>query len=94
MGEGEDTRRLSSPRRAGEDDIGHVAVASDDLEARDGVGVADDIGDFRGSVLLDPRDLVVGGRRRGRNGGGHGCDLERRERRRELSSACVRETLE
>lgn len=44
-----------------EDKIGHVAVAGDDLEAGDGVGIADDVSDFGWAVLLDPRDLVVGG---------------------------------
>ena len=36
----------------GEDEVGHVAVAGDDLEAADGVGVADDIRDAARAVLL------------------------------------------
>jgi hypothetical protein len=46
----------------GEDEVGHVAVAGDDLEAADGVGVADDVRDAARAVLLDPGDVVrVGG---------------------------------
>lgn len=56
----------------GEDEVGHVAVAGDDLEAGDGVGVADDIRDAGGAVLLHPRDVVgVGGC--GGGGRGHGA---------------------
>lgn len=51
-------------------EIGHVAVAGDDFKSGDGVGVADDVGDFSGPVLFDPRDIVEAGR--GGGGGGHG----------------------
>ena len=43
----------------GEDEVGHVAVASDDLEAGDGVLVAHDVGDLGGSVLLYPWHVVA-----------------------------------
>lgn len=57
-------------RTYGEDEVGHVAIASDDLEAGHGIGVANDVGDPRGTVLLQPWDVVqrIGGGRRGRHG--------------------------
>lgn len=60
----------------GEDEVGHVAVAGDDLEAADGVGVADDIRDAARAVLLDPRDVVRVGRGGGGGGGGHGAGVD------------------
>ena len=43
----------------GQYEVWHVAVTSDDLEARDGVFVADDVGDLGGPELLHPRDFVA-----------------------------------
>ena len=43
----------------GQYEVGHVAVPSDDLEARDGIFVADDIGDLGGPELLHPRYFVA-----------------------------------
>lgn len=61
----------------GEDEVGHVAVAGNDLQAGDGIGVADDVSDAGGSVLLHPRDVVgvggAGGGGGGGGGGGHGA---------------------
>jgi hypothetical protein len=58
----------------GEDEVGHVSVPGDDLEAGDGVGVADDVRDAGGAVLLHPRDVVgVGGGSHGRDGGSAGA---------------------
>ena len=54
----------------GEDEVGHVAVAGNDLQAGDGIGVADDVSDAGGAVLLHPRDVVGVG---GGGGGGHGA---------------------
>lgn len=55
-------------RTYGEDEVGHVAIASDDLEAGHGIGVANDISNPRRTVLLHPWDVVqrvTGGRRSG-----------------------------
>jgi hypothetical protein len=57
---------------SGEDEVGHVAVAGNDLQAGDDIGVSDDVSDAGGAVLLQPRNIVdvgVGG------GGGHGAWL-------------------
>lgn len=61
MCEGENAGGFAGAGRTGENEVGHVAVASDDLEARDGVLVADDVGDLGGSVLLHPWDVVADG---------------------------------
>jgi hypothetical protein len=53
----------------GEDEVGHVAVAGNDLQAGDGIGVSDDVSDAGGAVLLHPRDIVGVGV----GGGGHGA---------------------
>jgi hypothetical protein len=56
----------------GEDEVGHVAVAGNDLQAGDGIGVSDDVSDAGGAVLLQPRNIIdvgVGG------GSGHGAWL-------------------
>lgn len=45
--------------RYGENDVGHVAVTSDDLEPGNGVLVAHDVGDLAGTVLLYPRHVVT-----------------------------------
>lgn len=52
-----------------EDEVRHVAIASDDLEAGHGVGVANHVGDLRRAVLLHPWDVVlrIAGGRRGRH---------------------------
>uniref|UniRef100_A0A0A9FGG6 Pco108913 n=1 Tax=Arundo donax TaxID=35708 RepID=A0A0A9FGG6_ARUDO len=73
VGQRQDARRLPSPRRSGEDEVGHVAVAGDDLEAGDGIGVADDVRHACGAVLLHPRDVVGVGGGGGGGGGGHGA---------------------
>ena len=49
---------------SGEDEVGHFAVAGNDLQAGDGIGVSDDVSDMGGAVLLQPRNIVdvgVGG---------------------------------
>lgn len=39
---------------AGDDEVGHVTVARDDLETLDGFFVADDVGEDLGAVLFYP----------------------------------------
>jgi hypothetical protein len=58
---GEGVRRNGA---SGEDEVGHIAVAGNDLQAGDGIGVSDDISDAGGAILLQPRNIVdvgVGG---------------------------------
>jgi hypothetical protein len=50
------TRRLAYPRHAGNNDMRHVAIFRDDLEALDGFCVADDIVEVDGTVFFDPSE--------------------------------------
>jgi len=52
----QDTGRLADARHARDDDMGHVAVAGDDLEALDGLCVADNVVEEDGPVLLYPAE--------------------------------------
>lgn len=59
--EAEDGGRFADAGHAGDDDVGHVAVFGDDLEALDGFLVADYVAEVDGAVLLDPGGFVLGG---------------------------------
>jgi hypothetical protein len=59
--EAEDGGRFADAGHAGDNDVGHVAVFGDDLEALDGFFVADYVAQVDGAVLLDPGGFVLGG---------------------------------
>lgn len=50
--------QVSERATYGQDEVGHVAVAGDDLEPRHGVFVAHNVGDIAGPVLLHPWYVV------------------------------------
>jgi hypothetical protein len=50
-------RGLASAGRAGDDQVGHVAFARNDLQTRDRVLVAHNVFEQNGSVLFDPRQF-------------------------------------
>lgn len=50
--------QVSERATYGQDEVGHVAVASDDLKPRHGIFVAHNVGDIAGPVLLHPWHVV------------------------------------
>ena len=56
-GEAKDGGRFADAGHTADDDVGHVAIFGDDLEAGDGFGVADYVVEIDWSVLLDPWEV-------------------------------------
>ena len=80
-GEAEDRGGFADARGAADDEVGHVAIAGDDLEACEGFGVADNVGEVDWAVFFDPGGGLVSCGRGGELGGGEGTRGVRRRGR-------------
>lgn len=58
LGEASERRKEEQDAAYREDEVGHVTITGDDLEAGNGVAVADDVRNFGRAILLDPGHIV------------------------------------